>query len=153
MASATRDAPIKGGRITAHNENLARALTLFKRGTPSKAYLKQNTAMATSSVSDRMSNALLRIVKPAWMSFTVNATNAATMSIGHVFRGVSNKVDARSALPGQRGQSARGPIANIAPTRAAQYDRMATKHTSITVRQEFTSARFQEEGLGPAFIT
>jgi hypothetical protein len=40
------------------------------------------------------------------MSLTANAANAATMSIGHVFRGVSNKIDARSTLPSQSGQSA-----------------------------------------------
>jgi hypothetical protein len=87
------------------------------------------------------------------MSFTANAANAAAMSIGHVFRGVSNKIDARSTLPSQSGQSAWGPIANIAPTRAAQYDRMATKHTRTTVRQEFGFAGFGEERLGPLSIT
>src|SRR3974390_727938 len=106
VASATKHAPIKGGRITAHNENLARALTLFKRGTPSKARLRQNTTRKTSSVSDRISNALVQIAKPACISLTANARNAATMSIGHIFRGVSNNIDARSTLPSQSGQSA-----------------------------------------------
>src|SRR6516164_793126 len=108
--------------------------------------------METSSASDKISNALVRIVKPACMSLTANAANAATMMIGHVFRGFSNKIDARSTLPSHSGQSAWGPIAKNAPTRAAQYDRITTKHTSITVRQKVRFEAFGEEGLSPVSI-
>src|SRR3974377_234680 len=100
-----------------------------------------------------MSSALVRIVKPACTSLTANAANAATMSIGHVFRGVNNNIDARSTLPSQSGQSASAPIASIAPTRAAQYDKMATKHTRITVRQGCGFVGFGEERLGLLSIT
>src|SRR6266550_2743470 len=136
MPCALKNAPANGPRRTAKNEYLAKAFTLFSRGTPSKQSLRPIAEISTSTVLPGMNQAIELSGTPACRSATANPTKDAEITTGQALTRTNNKPVTRIAQPGQSGHTVWGFETSI-PTRVGtRYDNAIVTHTTSNVERE-----------------
>src|SRR5215475_13762232 len=108
MPWALKNAPANGARRTENNEYLAKALTLFSLGTPSKQYLRPTAEISTSTVLPGMNQAIELSGTPACRSARANPAKDAGISSGQTLTRTNSNPVTRIAQPGQSGDTVWG---------------------------------------------